>query len=102
LGEFTVGYKTYYGYISNAANKIKYGTFTMPKKGIPLRGYIKTYLANGAKFKVAIYNASNQLLAESDEGTVVGGGVVTSGPAYFTGQSAIDPQTIKLAQNMDL
>ena len=102
MGEFTVGYSTYYGYISNAANKIKYDSFTMPNKGIPLRGYIKTYLANGAKFKVAIYNASNQLLAESDEGTVTGDGIVTSGPAYFTGQPAIDPQTIKLAQNMDL
>ncbi|GAH44282.1 unnamed protein product, partial [marine sediment metagenome] len=103
MGEFTVGYSTYSGYISPGANKIKYYPFTMPNKGIPLRGYIKTYLADGAKFKVAIYNASDKLLAESDEGTVAGAGIVTSGPAYFTGQQpVIDPGTIKLAHNMNL
>ena len=63
MGEFTVGYKTYYGNINPGDNRIAYGSFTMPQKGIPLRGYIKTYLANGAKFKVAIYNSDGTLAA---------------------------------------
>ncbi len=101
MGEFTVGYQNYYGYISPSGNKIKYGAYTMPSKGIPLRAYIKTYLSNGAKFKVAIYDAGLKFLAESGEGTVSGGGIVTSGPAYFTGQPVIDSGGIKLAHNMN-